>query len=169
MKTRSGKAANKVVAKKSTTKKAPIKKSTSKKAAPKKAKSLFDRLGGDYPISAVVKRFSDSLFDNKIVGRQSKNPQLAQWHIKMGETRLPGLVHLRTEWVEAKAGAKCPYSGKSLKDAHFNLKITPAEFDAVAQELENSLDFYKVPATEKVEVMNVFIAQKDDVTAGSRA
>ena len=47
-----------------------------------------------------------------------------------------------------------------------NLKISPAEFDEVAAELGRSLDFAKVPAKEKQEVLAAFAAHKDEVTAG---
>ena len=43
-------------------------------------KSLYDRLGGAFAIAAVVNHFSDALIENPIVGRQSQNPQLRDWH-----------------------------------------------------------------------------------------
>jgi hypothetical protein len=49
------------------------------------------------------------------------------------------------------------------------LKISPAEFDEVAAELGRSLDFAKVPAREKQEVLSAFAAHKDEVTAGYKA
>jgi hemoglobin len=60
--------------------------------------------------------------------------------------------------------------GKShlgLEEAHRDLKISPEEFDEVAAELGRSLDFAKVPAREKGEVLAAFAAHKKEVTAGS--
>ena len=45
--------------------------------------------------------------------------------------------------------------------------IAPEEFDAVAHELARSLDFFKVPAREKDEVLAAFAAHKGEVTEGS--
>ena len=53
-----------------------------------------------------------------------------------------------------------------LEEAHRDLNISPAEFDEVAAELGRSLDFAKVPAREKAEVLSAFAAHKDEVTAG---
>jgi hemoglobin len=39
--------------------------------SPKTAKSLYDRLGGVFAISAVVDHFSDALIENPIVGKTS--------------------------------------------------------------------------------------------------
>ena len=40
--------------------------------------------------------------------------------------------------------------------------------DEVAAELGRTLDFFKVPAREKGEVLGAFAAHKDEVTAGYR-
>jgi hemoglobin len=53
-----------------------------------------------------------------------------------------------------------------LEEAHRDLKISPAEFDEVAAELGRALDFAKVPAGEKGEVLAAFAAHKDEVIAG---
>ncbi len=53
-----------------------------------------------------------------------------------------------------------------LEKAHFNLRIAPEEFDAVAGELAKALDHYAVPEKEKSEVLAAFAAHKNEVTAG---
>ena len=129
-------------------------------------KSLYERLGGDFAIAAVVDRFSDQLLKNpKIV---NANPELKKWHTEDYKTRLPGLKFLRTLWVCAVAGGPFQYTGKTLKDAHFNLHIPPAVFDEVAAELGLALDYFKVPEREKQEALAAFNAQKPEVTAGSK-
>ena len=137
--------------------------------------SLYDRLGGVFAIAAVVDRFSDALIENPIVGRESSNPELAEWHTNnLG--RLPGLKFMRTLWVAKAAGGPYTYTptrpgstNLGLEEAHRNLKITPEEFDAVAAILSRSLDHFDVPEREKSEVLAAFAAHKDEVTEGSRA
>ena len=144
-------------------------------AAPAAAKSLYERLGGVFAISAVVDHFSDAIVKNPIVGQSSKNPALAEWHTKnLG--RLPGLKFMRTLWVCEVAGGPFKFSatkpGKTelgLEEAHRDLKISPAEFDEVAAELGRTLDHFKVPAREKGEVLAAFAAHKVEVTAGYKA
>lgn len=131
--------------------------------------SLYDRLGGIFAISAVVNDFSDAIVKNPIVGQDSSNPQLRDWH-RNQLSRLPGLKFMRTLWVSAISGGpyvytptkpgKCPFG---LENAHKTLKISSAEFDAVASELSKSLDKYKVPEKEKNEVLSVFLKHKGEV------
>jgi hemoglobin len=148
---------------------------TSAQAAPEAEKSLYERLGGVFAIASVIDHFSDAIVQNPVVGKGSKNPALREWHTK-NLSRLPGLKFMRTLWVCAATGGPFDYSptkpGKTelgLEEAHRELKISPAEFDEVAAELGRSLDFAKVPAREKGEVLAAFAAHKDEVTAGYKA
>lgn len=138
----------------------------------KPEKSLYDRLGGVFPIAAVVDHFSDAVVKNPIVGKDSKNPYLKNWHTKNLD-RLAGLKFMRTLWVCNVAGGPQQYvatkRGKTnvgLEVAHRDLKISPAEFDEVAAELGRTLDFFKIPKREKDEVLAAFAAHKNEVTAG---
>jgi len=137
--------------------------------------SLYERLGGVFAIAAVVDHFSDAVVQNPIVGKTSQNPALREWHTNnLG--RLPGLKFMRTLWVCEVTGGPFKFSptkpGQThlgLEEAHRNLHISPAEFDEVAAELGRSLDFAKVPAREKGEVLAAFAAHKNEVTAGYKA
>jgi len=138
-------------------------------------KNLYERLGGVFAIAGVIDHFSDAVVENRIVGKNSKNPALRQWHTKnLG--RLPGLKFMRTLWVCAAAGGPFPYTptraGKTnlgLEEAHRDLSISPDEFDEVAAELGRTLDFAKVPTREKEEVLAAFAAHKNEVTTGYMA
>lgn len=138
-------------------------------------KSLYERLGGVFAIAAVINHFSDAVVENPIAGKTSKNAALREWHThNLG--RLPGLKFMRTLWVCAVAGGPFHYTATKpgetevgLEEAHRALKISPEEFDAVAAELARSLDFFKVPAREKEEVLGAFAAHKMEVTTGYMA
>jgi hemoglobin len=135
-------------------------------------KSLYERLGGVFAIAAVVDHFSDAVVKNPIVGQQSKNPQLREWHTK-NLARLPGLKFMRTLWVCNVSGGPFQFTATrpgqtplGLEEAHRDLRISPAEFDEVAAELGRTLDFFNVPQREKGEVLAAFAAHKGEVTAG---
>jgi len=130
-------------------------------------KSLYERIGGLYPIALVVDRFSDKVVENSKVGKGSANPQLNDWSTNHLD-RLPGLKFMRTLWVANVAGGPFDYTGKNLGDAHASFRIKPEEFDEVAAELRRALEYYKVPEREKEQAMAAFIAHRDEVTAGSR-
>jgi hemoglobin len=134
--------------------------------------SLYERLGGAFAIAAVVDHFSDAVVQNPIVGQNSENPALREWHTNnLG--RLPGLKFMRTLWVCNVAGGPQQYaatkpgsSALGLEEAHRELKISPAEFDEVAAQLGRTLDSFKVPEQEKEEVLAAFSAHKGEVTEG---
>ena len=137
--------------------------------------SLYDRLGGAFAIAAVVDHFSDAIVHNPIVGQQSSNPALREWHTNnLG--RLPGLKFMRTLWVCNVSGGPFVYTGTNpgstalgLEEAHRDLRISPAEFDEVAAELGRTLDHVGVPEAEKNEVLAAFAAHKGEVTEGYTA
>ena len=114
--------------------------------------SLYERLGGAFAIAAVVDHFSDAIVHNPIVGQESANPELREWHTNnLG--RLPGLKFMRTLWVCNVAGGPFEYTATvpgstalGLEEAHRRLHISPAEFDEVAAELGRTLDVVGVPA-----------------------
>ena len=134
--------------------------------------SLYERLGGAFAIAAVVDHFSDAVVQNPIVGQESKNPALREWHTQnLG--RLPGLKFMRTLWVCNVSGGPFQYTPTvpgstvlGLEEAHRRLRISPEEFDEVAAELGRTLDAVGVPEQEKGEVLAAFAAHKDEVTEG---
>jgi len=136
--------------------------------------SLYERLGGVFAIAAVVDHFSDAIVKNPMVGQESANPALREWHTNnLG--RLPGLKWMRTLWVCAVAGGPQQYVATrpgstelGLEEAHRKLRISPEEFDEVAAELGRTLDAVGVPAQEKGEVLDAFAAHKGEVTEGSQ-
>jgi hemoglobin len=151
---------------------APVQKPKADSQLNKTEKSLYERLGGVFAISAVVDHFSDAVVENPVVGKNSKNPALREWHTKHLD-RLPGLKFMRTLWVCEATGGPFKFSATKpgqthlgLEEAHRELKISPEEFDEVAAELGRSLDFAKVPTREKEEVLAAFAAHKKEVTAG---
>ena len=91
--------------------------------------SLYERLGGAFAIAAVIDRFSDAVVRNPIVGQESKNPALREWHTNnLG--RLPGLKFMRTLWVCNVAGGPFQFTATKpgstplgLEEAHRALRI----------------------------------------------
>jgi hemoglobin len=137
--------------------------------------NLYDRLGGVFPIAAVVDHFSNQLVFNPVVGQLSENPALRAWHRKT-LNRLPGLKFMRTLWVCHVAGGPFGYPATKpgstpigLDVAHRDLRISPAEFDEVAAELARSLALFNVPKLERDEILAAFAGHKGEVTQGYSA
>ena len=128
--------------------------------------TLYERLDDIVNIAAVVDDFSDRGVKNpKIV---NGNPELHEWHTETYHTRLPGLKWGRTLWLADVAGGPYKYTGREMRDAHFDFKISPEVFDEVSAELANALDDFNVPEREKQEVLAAFNGEKGEVSAGSQ-
>ena len=105
--------------------------------------SLYDRLGGVYSIATVA----DDLVDRVMVdARLNANPLVDEAHHRVPPA---GFKYLVTEMVCWAAGGPQKYTGKSMKDSHLNLKITPKEWEAFLDDLQQTLDKFTVPAQER--------------------
>lgn len=121
-------------------------------AAPPAAKAtLFERLGGQPAITAVV---DETLRRATLDGR-----------IKSRFVNIDG-AHLRAGFIEficAAAGGPCVYRGKNMKAAHAGMKITSEEFDALVADTKDALDQLKVAAEEQGELLALLGPTKRDM------
>ena len=120
-------------------------------------KSLFERLGGLMPISVVVSDFIDALVPDELLNR---NPA-----IKEARERVPApyLKFHVTAMVCQATGGPCQYTGRSMKDSHAHLNITPAVWDRMAAIFKQILDKYKVPEKEQSELLAIVGTTKGDI------
>jgi hemoglobin len=104
-------------------------------------KSLYDRLGGQPAIEAVVKDFA---------GRVLADARINKKFAKSDANRL---VKNLTDFVCSATGGPCKYMGFDMKKAHTNMGVTQGEFNALVEDLVQTLDHFKVPAAEKNELL----------------
>lgn len=128
-------------------------------ADPQPAKSLYDRLGGVYPISVVVDSFIDLLLVNDVL---NSNPAL-----KAARDRVPaaGLKFHVTTLVCQAAGGPCQYTGRAMKETHSHLNISEKEWQAMAADFRRVLNNYGVPAQEQKELFAIVESTKQDIVA----
>lgn len=104
-------------------------------------KSLYERLGGQPAINAVVDDFA-----GRVLGDTRINAKFA----KSDPARL--VANLKTFVAQATGGPKA-YTGQSMAAAHKNMGVTDAEFGALVEDLVATLDKFNVPAKEKGELL----------------
>jgi len=94
--------------------------------------TLYERLGGAYPIAVVVDDFIERLLVNDTL---NANPA-----IKEARDRVPkaGLKFHVTTLVCQVTGGPCKYVGRDMKSAHVHLHITEKEWEAM------TLDFRQI-------------------------
>ncbi len=110
-------------------------------AALAQEKSLYDRLGGEPAVSAVVDEFAKN-----VLGDTRINQKFAH----SDANRL--VTNLKT-FVCSASGGPCKYEGESMKEAHHHMGVTEGEFNALVEDLVKALDKFNVPAKEKNELL----------------
>jgi hemoglobin len=109
--------------------------------APAPQASLYQRLGGQPAITAVVDDFvANVAADNRI------NRFFAR-------TDIPHFKMELVDFICQGTGGPCTYTGKSMREAHAGMHITDADFNALVEDLVKSLNKFNVPAQEQQELL----------------
>src|SRR5215469_8688032 len=106
--------------------------------------SLYDRLGGVYSIATLVDE---------------------------AHHRVPpaGFKYLVTEMVCWATGGPQKYTGKSMADSHRHLKITPQEWEAFLDDLQQTLNKFNVPTEEQAELKAIVNGTRSDIVVAAGA
>ena len=126
-------------------------------SAPTQKPSLYERLGGIYPIAVVVDDFIDRVMAD---ARLNANPAVNEAHHKVPPA---GFKYLVTEMVGWATGGPQKYTGRSMRDSHQHLNITPKEWDAFMDDFQQTLDKFKVPAVEQAELKTIVQSTYGDI------
>ncbi len=118
-------------------------------AAPQK--TLYERLGGEAAIKAVVDEFVTNVGADTRINKFFANANL---------DRLKG--HLVNQIGQASGGPQ-QYTGRDMKTAHAGMGIDGAAFDALVEDLVKALDKFSVPEQEKSELLAVLGPMKGDI------
>ena len=118
---------------------------------PAAQKSLYDRLGGQPAITAVVDDFVANVAADSRINRFFANSDI------------PRTKRLLVEQICAGTGGPCTYTGRSMRETHRGMGVTDADFNALVEDLVKSLDKFKVPAQEKQEVLGILGPMKRDI------
>ena len=124
------------------------------------AATLYERLGGIYSIAVVI----DDLIDRVMVDpRLNSNPAVDEAHHKVPPA---GFKYVVTEMVGWASGGPQKYSGRSMADSHEHLHITSREWDAFMDDVQQTLDKFKVPAPEQAELRAIVQSTYGDIVKG---
>lgn len=133
-------------------------------------RTLYERLGGVYPIASTVDHLVDKIYVNETL---NANPRLKAVHDNKASKA--GFKVMLTNWVVQETGGPKLYQpdgfgrGKSLKDMHPHLAITDREFDIILNECLHTFYAFNVPQQEINELMaGLEKYRKDIVTAKAK-
>ena len=116
-------------------------------------KSLYDRLGGQDAITAVVDEFVANVAADTRINAMFANADI------------PGFKKKLVDQICQETGGPCKYTGKTMKDAHTGMNIKDEDFKNLVEDLVKALDKFKVPEKEKGELLAALGAMKPDIVA----
>jgi hemoglobin len=140
-------------------------KGTNKAAVVAGKLALFDRLGGEKGITAIVDDFTPRVLQDPRVNWQRKgvkgggfsfrrnSGESVAWNATPENTA--NLKKHLVQFIVLATGGPPQYDGKEMKSAHAGMKIGNPEFDAVLGDLKASLDRLQIPNKEQKELLSI--------------
>jgi hemoglobin len=111
------------------------------KGAPASGKPLYERLGGQKAVQAVVDDF---------IGNLAADTRI---NLRFFNTDIPKLNKLLVEFVCMATGGPCKYTGQGMEESHAGMELVDEEFVALVEDLVKTLDKFKVPKAEKDQLL----------------
>ncbi len=97
-------------------------------------RSLFEQLGGEPELRSIIDQFVDRVFDDVMIGF---------FFQRASRERLKAKEY---EFAAAHLGARVPYTGRPIREAHAAHPIMGGQFMRRLKILEEVLDEHEVPA-----------------------
>jgi hemoglobin len=119
--------------------------------APHRQASLYDRMGGERVVSAVVDQFVANVAADPVINR------------RFAGIDIPALTKLVFEHLCESTGGPCRYTGRPMAVAHRGMAITPVEFAAMNEDMRAALVTLAVPRREIDEVIALLVSERDEV------
>lgn len=115
------------------------------------APGLYQALGEQAGIRQLMDDFVPRLKADARIGRLFK------------DTKPALLAESLTEQVCLLSGGPCAYKGASMKDAHADMHITRADFNALVEVLQQAMDARGIPFTRQNQLLALLAPMHRDV------
>lgn len=123
-------------------------------AAAAPAPTLYQRLGGQPAIEAVVDRFLANVV---------ADARINKFFTGLPPEEVGKLRRLLVEQVCNATGGGCAYTGRSMKEAHAGMQLTHEHFAAIVEDLVAALDAAGVAPADKDELLGVLGGLEGDI------
>lgn len=114
-------------------------------------KSLYVRVGGQAAIDAAVDRFYEKVLADERVN-----------HF-FDDVNMKAQIRKQKAFLSAVLGGPVPWTGKDMRKAHQHLDLAEEDFNAIAENLQATLEELKVDAGVIGEIMALVGTTKNDV------
>jgi hemoglobin len=135
--------------------------------------ALFDRLGGEKGITAIVDDFTARVLQDPRVNWQRKGVKSGGFSFRRKssddvawnatEENTATLKKHLVQFIVLATGGPVHYDGKEMKSAHAGMKIGNPEFDAALGDLKASLDRLQIPNKEQKELLSVIESTRPQI------
>ena len=117
-------------------------------------KTLYERLGGYDAIVAV---------SGDLLPRLMSDSRLKRFWDNRGQDGIAREKQLLIDFLCANSGGPMYYTGRDMKVSHKGMKISEADWTAFFGHVNATLDAFKVPQTERSEVVAFVQSLKADI------
>lgn len=117
------------------------------------APGLYQALGERAGLQVLMTDFVARLKADSRIGHQFK------------DTNAKELAARLTEQLCLLSGGPCHYEGGNMKDAHADLKITRADFNALVEVLQQAMDARSIPFTRQNQLLALLAPMHRDIVA----
>ena len=114
--------------------------------------ALFDDLGGEAVLRAIIERFVDRMFDDVMIGYLFRAADRERVKAK------------EYEFAARHLGAPLEYTGRPLKEAHRAHRITGGQFMRRLQILKETLAAFQVPSHVALHWVEHTLSQQAEIT-----
>jgi hemoglobin len=165
------KGAKKAVADKSGGNQSSGESKTNKAAVVEGKLALFDRLGGERGLTAIVDDFIARVLQDPRVNWQRTGVKRGGFSFSRGKSvewkatdnSIPILKKHFVQFLSLATGGPAQYDGKDIKRTHAMMHIANPEFDAALGDLKASLDKLKIPNKEQKELLSIIESTRPQI------
>jgi hemoglobin len=134
-------------------------------------RTLFERLGGEQGIAAIVDDFTTrALADPRVNwdrtgvkrgGFMRRDQSGALWQAT--PENVTSLKQHLVQFIALATGGPAKYEGKGIASAHAAMRISNPEFDAAVGDLKASLDKHQIPTKEQKELLAIIESTRPQI------
>lgn len=134
-------------------------------------KPLYDRLGGEQGVKAIVDDFVTRAMADPRVNWERKGVTRGGLSLSRGKSvewnpspeNVEQLKKHVAQFISLSTGGPAFYDGQEMKQAHAGRRISNAEFDAAVGDLKATLDKLQVPNQEQRELLAIIESTRPQV------
>ena len=133
-------------------------------------RTLYERLGGDSQITAIVDDFTQRVLEDPRVNWQRKGVKSGgifgrkdsvTWNAS--PEAVAALKKHMVQFLSLATGGPAQYDGKEMKSTHAGMAIGNPEFDAAIGDLKASLDKLQIPTQEQKELLAIIESTRPQI------